>query len=186
MFIMGKLWGVCIGTYLDGVVQRWVLLRFCFWEQGSLFSSYQKFPKLRILTVNDCQIRCAKFLKLVLALGIESWACFHFGTPESLSGGISSFPATSMDWKVLFPHLLSWLFRYFISHKPNKTWQQVFWFAISIAINNAYILYKMSEAYHVTRYSRAQFGERLVKELLGLEDISPSHWCIVLGGIGRG
>ncbi|XP_075268194.1 piggyBac transposable element-derived protein 5 [Opisthocomus hoazin] len=65
--------------------------------------------------------------------------------------------------------------KYFISHKPNKTWQQVFWFAISIAINNAYILYKMSEAYHVTRYSRAQFGERLVKELLGLEDISPSH-----------
>ncbi|XP_053919168.1 piggyBac transposable element-derived protein 5 isoform X2 [Cuculus canorus] len=65
--------------------------------------------------------------------------------------------------------------KYFISHKPNKTWQQVFWFAISIAINNAYILYKMSEAYHVTRYSRAQFGERLVKELLGLEDTSPSH-----------
>lgn len=51
----------------------------------------------------------------------------------------------------------------------------MFWFAISIAINNAYILYKMSEAYHVTRYSRAQFGERLVKELLGLEDTSPSH-----------
>ncbi|XP_051849588.1 piggyBac transposable element-derived protein 5 [Antechinus flavipes] len=65
--------------------------------------------------------------------------------------------------------------KYFISHKPNKTWQQVFWFAISIAINNAYILYKMSEAYHVKRYSRAQFGERLVKELLGLEDTSPSH-----------
>uniref|UniRef100_A0A8C3NEL2 Uncharacterized protein n=1 Tax=Geospiza parvula TaxID=87175 RepID=A0A8C3NEL2_GEOPR len=65
--------------------------------------------------------------------------------------------------------------KYFISHKPNKTWQQVFWFAISIAINNAYILYKMSEAYHVTRYSRAQFGERLVKELLGLEDTSPTH-----------
>ncbi|XP_072503566.1 piggyBac transposable element-derived protein 5 [Notamacropus eugenii] len=65
--------------------------------------------------------------------------------------------------------------KYFISHKPNKTWQQVFWFAISIAINNAYILYKMSEAYHVKRYSRAQFGERLIKELLGLEDTSPSH-----------
>uniref|UniRef100_A0A8D0L278 PiggyBac transposable element derived 5 n=1 Tax=Sphenodon punctatus TaxID=8508 RepID=A0A8D0L278_SPHPU len=65
--------------------------------------------------------------------------------------------------------------KYFISHKPNKTWQQVFWFAISIAINNAYILYKMSDAYHVKRYSRAQFGERLVKELLGLEDPSPSH-----------
>ncbi|TKC48947.1 hypothetical protein EI555_013628 [Monodon monoceros] len=64
--------------------------------------------------------------------------------------------------------------KYFISHKPNKTWQQVFWFAISIAINNAYILYKMSEAYHVKRYSRAQFGERLVRELLGLEDTSPS------------
>uniref|UniRef100_A0ABI7X9Z6 PiggyBac transposable element-derived protein domain-containing protein n=1 Tax=Felis catus TaxID=9685 RepID=A0ABI7X9Z6_FELCA len=42
--------------------------------------------------------------------------------------------------------------KYFISHKPNKTWQQVFWFAISIAINNAYILYKMSDAYHVKRY----------------------------------
>ncbi|XP_020856090.1 piggyBac transposable element-derived protein 5 [Phascolarctos cinereus] len=65
--------------------------------------------------------------------------------------------------------------KYFISHKPNKTWQQVFWFAISIAINNAYILYKMSEAYHVKRYSRAQFGERLIKELLGLEDTSLSH-----------
>ncbi|XP_054852310.1 piggyBac transposable element-derived protein 5 [Eublepharis macularius] len=65
--------------------------------------------------------------------------------------------------------------KYFISHKPNKTWQQVFWFAISIAINNAYILYKMSDAYHVKKYSRVQFGERLVKELLGLEDISPSH-----------
>uniref|UniRef100_A0A5F4VS18 PiggyBac transposable element derived 5 n=1 Tax=Callithrix jacchus TaxID=9483 RepID=A0A5F4VS18_CALJA len=43
--------------------------------------------------------------------------------------------------------------KYFISHKPNKTWQQVFWFAISIAINNAYILYKMSDAYHVKRFS---------------------------------
>ncbi|XP_010838246.1 PREDICTED: piggyBac transposable element-derived protein 5 [Bison bison bison] len=63
---------------------------------------------------------------------------------------------------------------YFISHKPNKTWQQVFWFAVSIAVNNAYILYKMSDAYHVKRYSRAQFGERLVQELLGLEDTSPS------------
>uniref|UniRef100_A0A8D0E9U6 PiggyBac transposable element derived 5 n=1 Tax=Salvator merianae TaxID=96440 RepID=A0A8D0E9U6_SALMN len=63
--------------------------------------------------------------------------------------------------------------KYFISHKPNKTWQQVFWFAISIAINNAYILYKMSDAYHVKKYSRVQFGERLVKELLGLEDTSP-------------
>ncbi|XP_053315954.1 piggyBac transposable element-derived protein 5 [Spea bombifrons] len=65
--------------------------------------------------------------------------------------------------------------KYFISHKPNKTWQQVFWFAISIAINNAYILYKMSEAYHVKRYSRAQFGDRLVRELLGLEETSPCH-----------
>ncbi|KAM4812726.1 piggyBac transposable element-derived protein 5 [Urocitellus parryii] len=65
--------------------------------------------------------------------------------------------------------------RYFISHKPSKTWQQVFWFAISIAVNNAYILYKMSDAYHVKRYSRAQFGERLVRELLGLEDMSPAH-----------
>uniref|UniRef100_A0A8C8TXP3 PiggyBac transposable element derived 5 n=1 Tax=Peromyscus maniculatus bairdii TaxID=230844 RepID=A0A8C8TXP3_PERMB len=65
--------------------------------------------------------------------------------------------------------------KYFISHKPNKTWQQVFWFAVSIAVNNAYILYKMSDAYHVKRYSRAQFGERLVRELLGLEDASPAH-----------
>ncbi|XP_034519466.1 piggyBac transposable element-derived protein 5, partial [Ailuropoda melanoleuca] len=65
--------------------------------------------------------------------------------------------------------------KYFISHKPNKTWQQVFWFAISIAINNAYILYKLSDAYHVKRYSRAQFGERLVRELLGLEEASPAH-----------
>ncbi|XP_029425567.1 piggyBac transposable element-derived protein 5 isoform X2 [Nannospalax galili] len=65
--------------------------------------------------------------------------------------------------------------KYFISHKPNKTWQQVFWFAISIAVNNAYILYKMSDAYHVKRYSRAQFGERLVRELLGLEDVSSAQ-----------
>ncbi|XP_044276628.1 piggyBac transposable element-derived protein 5 isoform X1 [Varanus komodoensis] len=65
--------------------------------------------------------------------------------------------------------------KYFISHKPNKTWQQVFWFAISIAINNAYILYKMSDSYHVKKYSRVQFGEKLVKELLGLEDTSPCH-----------
>uniref|UniRef100_A0A4W3GW00 PiggyBac transposable element derived 5 n=1 Tax=Callorhinchus milii TaxID=7868 RepID=A0A4W3GW00_CALMI len=60
--------------------------------------------------------------------------------------------------------------KYFISHKPNKTWQQVFWFVVSIAVNNAYILYKMSEAYLVRRYSRVQFGERLVRELLGLDE----------------
>ncbi|XP_006011579.1 piggyBac transposable element-derived protein 5 [Latimeria chalumnae] len=65
--------------------------------------------------------------------------------------------------------------KYFITHKPNKTWQQVFWFTLSIAINNAYILYKMSDSYHLTRYSRAQFGERLVRELLGLEDSSTMH-----------
>lgn len=65
--------------------------------------------------------------------------------------------------------------KYFIFHKPNKTWQQVFWLTISIAINNAYILYKMSDAYHVKRYSRAQFGERLVKELLGMDDCSPTQ-----------
>ncbi|XP_053567154.1 piggyBac transposable element-derived protein 5 [Bombina bombina] len=65
--------------------------------------------------------------------------------------------------------------KYFISHKPNKTWQQVFWFTISIAINNAYILYKMSDTYHVKKYSRAQFGDRLVRELLGLEDTSPCY-----------
>ncbi|XP_069625414.1 piggyBac transposable element-derived protein 5 [Ranitomeya imitator] len=62
--------------------------------------------------------------------------------------------------------------KYFISHKPNKTWQQVFWYSLSIAINNAYILYKMSDAYHVKCYSRAHFGERLVQELLGLEETS--------------
>ncbi|XP_048862422.1 piggyBac transposable element-derived protein 5 [Brienomyrus brachyistius] len=65
--------------------------------------------------------------------------------------------------------------KYFIFHKPNKTWQQVFWLTISIAINNAYILYKMSEAYQVKRYSRAQFGERLVRELLDLDDCSPTQ-----------
>ncbi|KAJ8284508.1 hypothetical protein COCON_G00033580 [Conger conger] len=64
--------------------------------------------------------------------------------------------------------------KYFIFHKPNKTWQQVFWLTISMAINNAYILYKMSDVYQVKRYSRAQFGERLVKELLDLDDCSPS------------
>lgn len=67
-------------------------------------------------------------------------------------------------------------YRYFIFHKPNKTWQQVFWLTISIAINNAYILYKMSDAYTVKRYSRAQFGERLVRELLDLDDCSPTQW----------
>lgn len=123
---------------------------------------------------------------MIVVLGIKSWACFPFGTGGSLPGVISCIPPARFGWTVLFLPLVSCLFRYFISHKPNKTWQQVFWFAISIAINNAYILYKMSEAYHVTRYSRAQFGERLVKELLGLEDTSPSHWCIVLGGVGRG
>ncbi|KAM6956110.1 piggyBac transposable element-derived protein 5 [Aplochiton taeniatus] len=65
--------------------------------------------------------------------------------------------------------------KYFIFHKPNKTWQQVFWLTISIAINNAYILYKMSDAYPVKRYSRAQFGERLVRELLELDDCSPTQ-----------
>ncbi|XP_063047289.1 piggyBac transposable element-derived protein 5 [Engraulis encrasicolus] len=65
--------------------------------------------------------------------------------------------------------------KYFIFHKPNKTWQQVFWLTISIAINNAYILYKMSDAYHVKRYSRVQFGERLVRELLDLDDCSPTQ-----------
>ncbi|KAJ8248348.1 hypothetical protein GJAV_G00241040 [Gymnothorax javanicus] len=65
--------------------------------------------------------------------------------------------------------------KYFIFHKPNKTWQQVFWLTVSIAINNAYILYKMSDAYHVKRYSRAQFGERLVRELLDLDDCSPTQ-----------
>ncbi|XP_028845958.1 piggyBac transposable element-derived protein 5 [Denticeps clupeoides] len=65
--------------------------------------------------------------------------------------------------------------KYFIFHKPNKTWQQVFWLTISIAINNAYIVYKMSDAYHIKRYSRAQFGERLVRELLDLDDCSPTQ-----------
>ncbi|XP_040285349.1 piggyBac transposable element-derived protein 5 [Bufo bufo] len=62
--------------------------------------------------------------------------------------------------------------KYFISHKANKTWQQVFWYSLSIAINNAYILYKMSDAYRDKRYSRAHFGDRLVRELLGLEETS--------------
>ena len=53
-----------------------------------------------------------------------------------------------------------------VTSEPNR---------ISIAVNNAYILYKMSDAYHVKKYSRAQFGERLVRELLGLEDSSPAH-----------
>ncbi|XP_036377292.1 piggyBac transposable element-derived protein 5-like [Megalops cyprinoides] len=65
--------------------------------------------------------------------------------------------------------------KYFIFHKPNKTWQQVFWLTISMAINNAYILYKMSDAYQAKRYSRAQFGERLVRELLDLDDCSPTQ-----------
>ncbi len=51
----------------------------------------------------------------------------------------------------------------------------MFWLSISIAINNAYILYKMSDAYTAKRYSRAQFGERLVRELLDLDDCSPTQ-----------
>lgn len=90
-----------------------------------------------------------------------------FGGTSPLTRAPTNHPAE--------PFLLLRPRRYFISHKPNKTWQQVFWFAISIAINNAYILYKMSDAYHVKRYSRAQFGERLVRELLGLEEASPAH-----------
>lgn len=74
-----------------------------------------------------------------------------------------------------FFYYFFFLCRYFIFHKPNKTWQQVFWLSISIAINNAYILYKMSDAYTVKRYSRAQFGERLVRELLDLDDCSPTQ-----------
>lgn len=34
----------------------------------------------------------------------------------------------------------------------------------------------MSDAYAVKRYSRAQFGERLVRELLELDDCSPTQW----------
>lgn len=75
----------------------------------------------------------------------------------------------------MFVSSLFFFTRYFIFHKPNKTWQQVFWLSISIAINNAYILYKMSDAYAVKRYSRAQFGERLVRELLDLDDCSPTQ-----------
>lgn len=41
----------------------------------------------------------------------------------------------------------------------------------------------MSDAYAVKRYSRAQFGERLVRELLELDDCSPTQWR---GGGGRG
>lgn len=134
-------------------------------------------------------VKCIVQNSLILALGSKLWSCFPVGTAGIFFQGYFLPPR----WKwwlnttfFFYFFFLSWLSRYFISHKPNKTWQQVFWFAISIAINNAYILYKMSEAYHVTRYSRAQFSERLVKELLGLEDTSPSHWCNVLGGIGRG
>lgn len=76
---------------------------------------------------------------------------------------------------VEYEQYLFFCHRYFIFHKPNKTWQQVFWLSISIAINNAYILYKMSDAYAVKRYSRAQFGERLVRELLDLDDCSPTQ-----------
>ncbi|CAI5770509.1 Hypothetical predicted protein [Podarcis lilfordi] len=56
--------------------------------------------------------------------------------------------------------------KYFISHKPNKTWQQVFWFAISIAINNANILYKMSDAYHVKSTAGCSSAR----------DLSKSYW----------
>lgn len=51
----------------------------------------------------------------------------------------------------------------------------MFWLSISIAINNAYILYKMSDAYAAKRYSRAQFGETLVRELLDLDQCSPTQ-----------
>lgn len=96
----------------------------------------------------------------------------HLLSPKVLP---SSHEGPCKPQETATPHRASPLPRYFISHKPNKTWQQVFWFAVSIAVNNAYILYKMSDAYHVKKYSRAQFGERLVRELLGLEDSSPAH-----------
>ncbi|KAI1240768.1 hypothetical protein IHE44_0009211 [Lamprotornis superbus] len=72
----------------------------------------------------------------ILPPTVDSSSSNHSLLTINLRRSISKLPKTVM---------------YFISHKPNKTWQQVFWFAISIAINNAYILYKMSEAYHVTR-----------------------------------
>uniref|UniRef100_A0A8C4WYB3 PiggyBac transposable element derived 5 n=1 Tax=Eptatretus burgeri TaxID=7764 RepID=A0A8C4WYB3_EPTBU len=63
--------------------------------------------------------------------------------------------------------------RYFITHKPNKTWQQIFWLALSITMNNAYVLYKLSAAYARCRYSRTQFGQHLMQELLGPENEVP-------------
>ncbi|KAJ7411739.1 PiggyBac transposable element-derived protein 5 [Willisornis vidua] len=84
--------------------------------------------------------------------------------------------------------------KYFISHKPNKTWQQVFWFAISIAINNAYILYKMSEAYHVTRFCRGtccpSFTQEVrdaAKQVLGLMEVGdPQAWIGITSPEQRG
>lgn len=137
------------------------------------FTHYQKSPKLCKLAVNDCQTHSAKFLKIILEPGIKSYVCFSFGTAGSLCGVISCNPAAIVRLNNVFPSFLGFLGISFLTNQTRPG--QVFWFAISIAINNAYILYKMSEAYHVTRYSRAQFGERLVKELLGLEDTSPSH-----------
>ncbi|KAI3363312.1 hypothetical protein L3Q82_011942 [Scortum barcoo] len=65
---------------------------------------------------------------------------------------------------------------YFIFHKPNKTWQQVFWLSISIAINNAYILYKMSDAYTVTPNATAErSSERDWSESCWIWTTAPPH-----------
>ncbi|KAI8481493.1 PiggyBac transposable element-derived protein 5 [Branchiostoma belcheri] len=56
---------------------------------------------------------------------------------------------------------------YIISYKPNKTWQQLFWTVLSLAMNNSYIMYKMSPAYAHSQLSRNNFGADLLRAMAG-------------------
>ncbi|CAH1261499.1 PGBD5 [Branchiostoma lanceolatum] len=56
---------------------------------------------------------------------------------------------------------------YIISYKPSKTWQQLFWTVLSLAMNNAYVMYKLSPAYARSRLSRNDFGAELLQAMAG-------------------
>ncbi|XP_035667128.1 piggyBac transposable element-derived protein 5-like isoform X2 [Branchiostoma floridae] len=56
---------------------------------------------------------------------------------------------------------------YIISYKPSKTWQQLFWTVLSLAMNNAYIMYKLSPAHAHSRLSRSDFGAELLRAMAG-------------------
>eukprot|EP00058_Branchiostoma_floridae_P019000 XP_002604489.1 hypothetical protein BRAFLDRAFT_79210 [Branchiostoma floridae] len=56
---------------------------------------------------------------------------------------------------------------YIISYKPSKTWQQLFWTVLSLAMNNAYVMYKLSPAHAHSRLSRSDFGAELLRAMAG-------------------